>query len=380
MHEPTIIAQKMFVQMLMLLVLSLSALVLATAKFLPDDPLVLALPYTQVSGLSHVLLEAALLTGLFAVAVYQLTESPRELYMLYYAWGILLLLIMGTGLLNILEGRYLLEMPPGLDAAIILLVVIFRRIILRDRLSPIWALGTAVVIACLLLGLIPPENPLSDRVSRTISVGLRYNVGYTLMALASFYPLVDEEYLYRLAGWLTILGAIACLPPLTGIGLIPIPAWYLVPVVLVSSIGFLYSVPTYRGWFGFGASYLAFALCALGTLLSIPAAASYTLGTHLSQVQHTMVSIGILGLILGFFDPHGAHNRFRYWLMIIGFVLSSLSIVLVGVVQVYAERFFGIGYLDAQQSFVGLYALHLLSLLLALAGIFGVMRRFLRWS
>ncbi len=119
-----ILAWQLYAQTLLLLVLYSAASLMTAIKFMPTDPLATALPYMQVSGLSHVLLELALLTGLFATSVYFLfNEITQQLMWVYRAWTAFLLITVLTGLMGLFTGQYMLELPLLLDGALFILVI-----------------------------------------------------------------------------------------------------------------------------------------------------------------------------------------------------------------------------------------------------------------
>ena len=191
-----ILAWQLYAQTLLLLVLYSAASLMTAIKFMPTDPLATALPYTQVSGLSHVLLELALLTGLFATSVYFLfSEINQQLMWVYRAWTAFLLITVLAGLMGFFTGQYMLELPLLLDGALFILVVAWSIILFQGKDNAgklVLMTGLLIVILGILVSLFTASNPLTDRIMRIITVNMRFFVGYPMTGLAILYWLYND--------------------------------------------------------------------------------------------------------------------------------------------------------------------------------------------
>lgn len=378
-----ILAWQLYAQTLLLLVLYSAASLMTAIKFMPTDPLATALPYTQVSGLSHVLLELALLTGLFATSVYFLfSEINQQLMWVYRAWTAFLLITVLAGLMGFFTGQYMLELPLLLDGALFILVVAWSIILFQGKDNAgklVLMTGLLIVILGILVSLFTASNPLTDRIMRIITVNMRFFVGYPMTGLAILYWLYNDIPLNAGAGILATVGSIVSIAPLNAIGVINLPAWILVPLIV---IGIFYVVraltSSTRAWQNVGILLMALGMGVLGTLFIIPSVGSYAIGTRLSDLQYTLVAWSVLLFILSslsislensLIEPVTYGNSLTFWLIAGGIVASTQALLLAGVVQLILERVLTLGYLDTQAVLVPLYVLWIVGIMIMAVGI-----------
>src|SRR5436190_22245684 len=114
---------RFFQQTVIMLILAVIAALVAGVKFLAaNDPLLTVLPYNQAGALANVLLNLTVLTGLIGGGLY-LTDQWRintvALRLAGIVWAILLILAVLAGLLGLLVGRNLLELPLVLNVVLV---------------------------------------------------------------------------------------------------------------------------------------------------------------------------------------------------------------------------------------------------------------------
>lgn len=383
MNQQRILAWQLYAQTLLLLVLYSAASLLTAIKFLPIDPLANAVPYMQVSGLSHVLLELALLTGLFATSVYFLfSDISKYLMWIYRAWTAFLLITVLAGLMGLFTGQYMLELPLLLDGALFVLVLAWSIVLFQGKDNAgklVLMTGLMVVALGILVSLFPASNPLSDRIMRIITVNMRFFVGYPMTGLAILYWIYNDIPLNAGAGILATVGSIVSIAPLNSIGVINLPAWILVPFVI---IGIFYVVraltSSTRAWQNAGILLMALGIGVLGTLFVIPSVGSYAIGTRLVDLQYTLVAWSVLLFILSSLsmslenttiEPVTYGNSLTFWLISGGIVASTQALLLAGVVQLILERVLTVGYLETQTVLVPLYVLWIAGIMIMALGI-----------
>jgi nitric oxide reductase subunit B len=404
-------ALRLFSQTIMLLIVWALAALLAAAQFLsPDAPLARALPYQQISALANVLLHLAALTGLLAGGVY-IAVGERVLHagLLRYTswlWTALLILALLAGLLNILEGRQLLELPPLLDVLLIIVLLAFAlNVLLGARQVPavqVWSIGLLLSAGCTLIGLLPTGDYLADRALRALATGLNLYVALPLAAVALGFwlmhrfsnvtPAWTQMGIYTIAGLVTLAGTLVNLTPLHTLGA---PEWtrtlgglalFIVPLSYL-----IYASHSYRALadrnatYTFAAHWYALALLLyllgiglLGGVQAAPSVSAYTLGTRLSDLQSTLALLAPLAMALGVINQataelRGSNQRVTglspFWLVAFGAVGSALALGAAGVAQVFLERRLSIGYLDTQNLLTPLYAGWVFGLLLLALGV-----------
>lgn len=383
MNQQRILAWQLYAQTLLLLMLYSATSLLTAIKFMPLDPLANALPYMQISGLSHVLLELALLTGLFATSVYFLFDDINKALMwVYRAWTGFLLLTVIAGLMGFFTGRHMLELPLLLDALLFVLVMAWSVILFQGKDNAgklVLMTGLTIVVIGILVSLFPASNPLSDRIMRVITVNMRFFVGYPITGLVILYWIYNDIPLNAGAGILAIVGSIVSIAPLNSVGIINLPAWVLVPFVL---IGMFYVVraltSSTRAWQNVGILLMALGIGVLGTLFIVPSVGSYAIGTRLSDLQFTLVAWSVLLFILSSLSMSLENsqiesvtygNSLTFWLISGGIIASTQALLLAGVVQLFLERVLSIGYLDSQTIIVPLYVLWIVGLVILSLGI-----------
>jgi len=383
MNEKRILAWQLYAQTLLLLVLYSAASLMTAIKFMPSDPLSIALPYMEISSLSHVLIELAILTGLFATSVYFLfTEVKKIMLWVYRAWTAFLVITVIAGLSDMFTGRHLLELPLLLDAALFTLVVAWSYVLFtgKDNAGKLVLMtGMGFVITGILVSLFPANNPLNDRILRVITVNMRFFVGYPLTGLAILYWLYNDIPINAGAGILAAVGSIVSIAPLNAIGVINLPAVILVPLIF---IGMFYVVraltSSTRAWQNVGILLMALGMGVLGTLFVIPSVGSYAVGTRLADLQITLVTWSVMLFILSSLSDSLVNtqietttygNSLTFWLVSGGIVAGTQALLLAGVVQLLLERVLGVGYLDTQTVLVPLYVLWIVGILIWSVGI-----------
>lgn len=422
----------MFAQTILLLLLYVGVLLVTAVKFLPEDPLALAVPYHHAHSFASILLSLILLTGLTAGGLYLISAQrydymlKREnfLYRVYQAWTIGLILAVCAGALNLAEGRYALELPPTLDIFFIILQLAFLTFAVMsldnaslaqdvtltaehgttrtpwNAFALVWCVGMALNILCQGIGLLPPQHYLQDRVLGTLAAGLQLNAAFLLMALAIAFWLMTrfstvtsawvETGLYHVSGLLSIAGVLVSAAPLThlpgalaGLGSITV---FIVPVLGVMFVAHSYRALSQRHasytlaahWVALSVVLLFAGLGIAGGLLAVPGIQQVAQGTHLTSMQTALTQFGILAVILGLMNQAVAEMRghnaritglLPFWLIAAGMVGSTLALMVAGVVQVYMERLLSIGYLDTQSALLPLHVLWVIGLLLIAPGV-----------
>jgi hypothetical protein len=370
------VAAKMMLQMAILTVLYSVALLLTAVKFLPDDRLVNALPYPQVSAMSNMLLELALLSGLIGAAVYAAVEGESvQLKWAFRAWTLFLLVTCIAGALDLLEGRNLLEIPRLLDLVLIGLLIAFMVLVAQGSSIEagqgkyVWLVGIGFVLAAYVVSFIPVTSILVDRVLRVLTVQMRFNVGYVLAGLAVIYWFPRQMNIYLTGGIAAVMGTLVSFSPLTAIGQSRLADWL---VILVLVIGWILLIRelTHPGnapqrCVTLGLLLLTFSLGLLGSLSSIQRIAAYTQGTLFSTVQLQLIMLSILIILIGFARQSMTNtpSALGFWLTTLGIVGGSLALLMAAGVQTVMERALSIGYLDVQNALVPFYVLWIISLL-----------------
>lgn len=362
------LSRRLHIQTIVLFALYAMAALLSAVKFLPIDPqAVSSLPYHHIGGLRNLLLDLTIWTALLAggLALARSTPAantryPIALLWLVRAWTALLIIAGLTGLLAAQEGRYLLELPPILDVALILLAALFVVIVLghpgRGTAVFVWAAGMLLALVCLGISLIPAADPAQDRVLRAVAVGLRYHVGYVVAALAlAWASAVDVRRLWPLptvAGIAAAAGTVIALGPLAAVGAIPLHGLFPALALIALAAALFLAV---RGPALPQASALVAAGGILGVLIAIPAAGADIQGTGLSDLVIFLTAAGVI--LLAGLGGEGSTERgggARY-LLVTGVLVAGLAALLAGVVQVYLERVLSVGYLDTQNALTPLF-------------------------
>jgi nitric oxide reductase subunit B len=405
------IAYGFFAQPVVLLMLYAAVGLLSAVKFLsPDDPLALTIPYQFVGGLANVLLNLAVLTGLLGGGVYAAggDSVPNGRLLQYVAWGWtgLLILAFAAGLLGLLDGRHMLELPFALRILqLVLMILILYSIVSsspRSSAMQVWAVGLGISAVTILVSLIQPSDFLADRVLRALAVGLNQNVAYPLAAFALGYWLMRrfsiveavwiDTGIYTVAGLVTLAGVMVTVSPLVLLGA---PEWagvvgniaaILVPILYLIVAAHCYSALSNRStdpalsahWFALSLVLLLLGVGLLGGLASAPGISQWTIGTRLTDLQATLTLLGAGVMALGVVNQgaaelYGQNRRITglspFWLVTFGAVGGGLALGAAGVAQTYMERLLSVGYLDTQNLLIPLYILWVVGMLLLAAGL-----------
>jgi len=398
-------------QAVALLMLYTAVTLLGAAKFVSSDPLAVSLPYQHVGAFANVLLHLSVMSGLLGGGVYVLAgQGMRDDALLSYSfrlWSVILILAFFAGLLGLLEGRNLLELPPPLDIAQIVAILLILAGMVRSqaRWTPfvqVWMVGMALGVVCTIIGLIPTTDYLADRTLRALAVGLNVNVAYVLAALALGYWLMHrfsdvpqgwaDSSLYTAAGVLALAGVLVSL---SGFYTLGVPEWAItlgnIGAVAVPILYLIVAAHTYKAlssrnptvtlaahWYALGLLLLLIGAGLLGGLQVAPGIQQWTAGTRLSDLQLTLTALAAIAIVLGVVNQVTAEMRGQnrrvmgltpFWLVAFGIVGGGLALGGAGLVQTYLERVAGIGYLETQTLIVPLYALWLGGWLAAALGI-----------
>ncbi|GAB5492995.1 MAG: hypothetical protein Phog2KO_32100 [Phototrophicaceae bacterium] len=383
MNDQRILAWQLYAQTLLLLVLYSAASLLSAIKFMPLDPLANALPYVQISGLEHVLLDLALLAGIFASSVYFLfDELSKALQWVYRAWTGFLVLTVLAGLMGFFTGQHMLELPFLLDIALLVLIIAWSIILFQGKDNAgklVLITGLLFVVIGILFSLFPASNPLSDRIMRVLTVNMRVFVGYPLAGLVILYWIYEDIPLHISAGILAILGSIASIAPLNAVGIITFPAWVLAPCLAIGSVYLAYTlISSTQAWQSIAILLMILGIGVLGTVFIIPEIGSYAIGTRLSDLQVTLVAWSVLLIIISSLslslknsqiDSVTNSKSLTVWLILGGIIASTQTLLLAGVVQVFLERVLSVGYLDTQTIIIPLYTLWIIGILILSLGL-----------
>jgi nitric oxide reductase subunit B len=375
---------QLIAQMALLLVLYAGAYLLTALKFLADDPLAVALPYSQISSLSHIFLDLALLSGLIAVALYYAVDTmSNSLIWAYRAWTALLILAVFAGMLGWLEGRHLLELPFLLDSLLIIALILWIIVIWQgsqlSETKTIFLIGMIIITIAFALSFLP-VNPVQDRLLRVVMVNMRFFLGYGLCGLAVVSWLKRSESSPLLnAAILILVGTLLSLIPLTAVGIVHFPAIITVPIIFLGTL-FITQNSLIQGqsWVNSGLLFLLIGMGILGAILAIPTVGQFALGTHLSHLPFSLVAwagiVFVFGAVSHWLEGTRSFNSisatsWSFKLIIAGLLASQFALLIVGVVQVYMERILSLGYLNSQNTLIPLYLLWITASLVWAIGI-----------
>jgi hypothetical protein len=408
------------VQAVVLFMLYMAATLLVAVKFIRNDPLAVSLPYQHVAAFSNMLLNLSVVSGLLGGGIYvvaaqnadnripgQRLKNENLLSYAFSLWTLILILAFFAGVLGLLEGRNLLELPPILDTAqiVVILLIIVSVARSQSRWTPIalvWTVGMALSVVCTLTGLVPTSDYLVDRVLQVLAVGINLDVAYVLAAVALGYWLMHrfsdvpqgwaDNSLYTVAGLLSIAGVLVSLPEFYILGA---PEWVrilgniallVVPILYLIVAAHSYKALSNRNptvtlaahWYALGLLLLLIGAGLLGGLQAAPGIRQWTAGTRLSDLQTTLTTFAIVAIVLGVVNQVAAEMRGQnrrvtgltpFWLVAFGIVGGAAVLGCAGVVQTYLERIAGIGYLETQTLLIPLYMLWLLAWLAIALGI-----------
>jgi nitric oxide reductase subunit B len=370
MNAPKQIAWQLFFQACLLLLLYAAASLFLGVKFLPTDPLAVTLPFAQVAAVKHMLLDAALLTGLLGTAVYFLLESPSPLLTwLYRAWTIFLLLTALSGLMGFYEGRHMLELPFYLDILQLVLIAAWIFVLALGKADA----GKEIFLAALLIisiayafSLLPIQSLLYDRILRILMVNARYFVAYPLAAVVIAYWMKPDLQIYYVAAAMTVLGSMVSIAPLTAVSTIPATGIIIAPAIFLFALFVTRMTLSRDNWGNLSLLLMMLSLGVLGTAFAIPALGKHILGTQLSEVQYDLAAWGVIAVLFSLICQlsQDNHQNFRFWLTAGGIIGAALALGIAGVVQSFMERVLSIGYLDTQSTILALYMLWIAGIML----------------
>ncbi len=408
------IVYRLLIQMIVLLLLYALAALLGALKFLSPDDALGSLPYNQVGALGNILLQLAVLTGLLGGGVYAAVTGradarlPHDRLLRVGAglWTALLALAVIAGLLGVLDGRHLLELPPLLAALQIAAAGLIGMAVMTGapRLPAVrvWLVGLGISLLAALAGLIIPGDFIQARALQTLAAGMIIYVAYPLMAVALGFWLMQrfsnvtpawaDTGIYNVAGLVTAAGVLLVLPPFYAleaaewVGTLGTISAVVIPVCYLIFAAHGYRALSDRNptqtlaahWFALALLLFLLGPALLGALQAVPDISRYTLGTRLSDLQTTLTAFAPAALALGVANQAAAelrgHNRrvtgfIPFWLAAFGMVIAGLALGAAGVAQTYLERLLSVGYLDTQTLLSPLYTLWLGGLALAALGL-----------
>jgi nitric oxide reductase subunit B len=409
------IAYGFFVHTVLLLIAYALVSLLSAVKFLGDDPLALTLPFHQVNSFASVLIQLAIVSGLLGGGVYMVVSAradnqvtdERWLLYAFRLWNFLVILGIAAGLLGLLEGRSGLELPPLLDIGVVIVVVVVVLIAMKNsrRVSsivPVWTVGLALYVVGIVVGLIPPNDFMQDRMLRALAVGIQLYIAFPVAAVALAFwlmhrmsnitPVWAEMGVNVVAGFVALAGALLTLPTfyslvesegiraLGGIGVVVLPVVYLI-----------FAAHSYRAlsdrntnatlaaqWLALGVLLFLIGGGLLGGVGALPNLRDFTTGTRLSDLQTTLMQFAVVALLLGVFNQaiaelRGQNRRVTglmpFWLVAFGVIGGGAALAAAGVAQVYLERLLSVGYLETQTLLIPLYTLWFMGLILLAFGV-----------
>ncbi|MBZ0277165.1 MAG: hypothetical protein K8I60_13535, partial [Anaerolineae bacterium] len=309
---------------------------LGAVKFIsPDDPLAVSLPFQQVSALTHIALNLAVITGLLGGGLYVALDAaadkrlPNEPLLVYTGqlWSGFIVVALLAGLFGFSAGRQGLELPSVLVVVQLVLVgLVGVNVSLKRGWSPleqVWLIGLAAHLLALLIGLAPAPDYLHDRVLRVLAVGVNTNVAYVLMALAlgfwlmhrfsNITPAWADTGVIVTGGWAALAGVLVTLPGLYPLG---VPDWlltlgrislFVIPICYLVIAAHSYKAFSDRNptqtlaghWLSLGIVLLLLGPGLLGAAQALPGVMQWTVGTRLSDLQGTLTGVAALAVTLG---------------------------------------------------------------------------------
>jgi hypothetical protein len=351
---------------------------------LPTDPLAQSMPFAHLAALKHILLDAALLTGLMGAAVHFLLEDKSPLLpWAYRAWTVFLVLTGVAGVMGFYEGRHMLELPYYLDIAQLVLLALWLVVLAPGKAN----LAKEVFLAALLIigvsygfSLVPIQSALYDRILRVLMVNARYFLAYPLAALVIGYWRKPDLPIYQLASAMVILGSMVSLAPLTATGALWATGLIIAPLIFLFALFITRMTITGDYWANLSVLMLMLSLGILGAAFAVPALGMHMVGTQLSEVQFDMAAWAIVGVLFSVLCQLSEDNYqgFRFWLVAGGLVTAASALIIAGVAQSFMERVLSIGYLDTQNTILPLYIIWIIGILLWSLGFFLQSVRLLR--
>jgi nitric oxide reductase subunit B len=402
------VAYGFFAQTVILLMLYAAVTLLGAVKFLADDPLAVSLPYHHVGALSNVLLHLTAVSGLLGGGIYVIASQQtdnripgprlrdeRLLGITFGLWAVVVGAAFAAGTLGLLEGRHLLELPPVLDIAqviviVLVLVNVTRSVSAWTPLAQVWTAGMSLSAVCSVIGLIPATNYVIDRLLRALAVGANLNVAHVLAAVALGYWLMHrfsdvpqgwaDSSLYTVAGLVSLAGMLVTLPgfyPLGGVTVLSNLAVFVAPALYLILAAHSYKALSSRNatvtlaahWYALGLLLFLLGPGLLGGLQAAPGIRQWTIGTRLTDLLATLTALAVIAIVLGVINQAAAELRGQnrrvtgltpFWLVAFGIVGGGAALAGAGIAQTYLERILGVGYLETQTLIAPLYALWVL--------------------
>jgi len=402
------IIANLFTQSALLFIAYALLALLGAVKFLGNDPLSSALPYHQVAPWSAVLLRLAIMSGLLASGLKMFadsvpsdplenaesaSQSARILNYTAQGWTVFVIVAFLFGALGLLDGRYGMELPVFLSIIQAILMALFVSVIainarpLNHSLA-VWLMGMFISTLCTFTTVISPSDPLQAQTVATVAAGVNLNVAHMVAAAAILFWLLghdqsaqDETAVYLYAGTLAVTGALVTLAPLN---LLSANSAFLSVLTLIAAAGaavifirwITISVKQAAGWVTLAAFLLLCGLSILGGFSAVGSISRWTLGTRLSDLQVTLISLAVMTLVLAMNEAYENKTRTNraqlpFWLISGGILIAGFGLAGAGLVQTYLERIVGVGYLETQTYIQPLYAVWTLGLVALLLGAVG---------
>lgn len=410
------IAYRLFVQTVVLLFLYALVALLGAVQFVDSHFLVNVFPYHQLGALAHVLLYMSILTGLAGGGIYLVASERADgtikneplLGYVSHGWTVLLVLVFLAGIFGLLDSSaYRMELPLLLDVLLAILLGAFvfltaMSVTIWSAIPTVWTVGMVIAIGCILVGLYSPADHVQTAAIRVLVVGIQFNIGFVLAAVALGFWLMHrfsnitrgwaEHGLLIVGGFLSLAGLLVSLPPLYG----------LVERDLVRTVGgvgvlfgplavMIFAAHSYRAlsdrnqsrtlaahWYALALILFIAGIGIVGAVGTIRDVNQWTQGTRLSDLQYSLVALGVTAVVLGVINQgvaelRGENRRITglmpFWLVAFGIISVGAALAAAGIVQVYLERIFGVGYLDVQRELAPLYQGWIGGLILVLVGI-----------
>jgi nitric oxide reductase subunit B len=395
----------------LLLALYAAASLFGAVKFLSnDDPFALTLPYQQVGALANVLLNLALVSGLVGGGIYMAAMVRADSALRYETllmwtsrlWSVVLILAFGAGMLGLLNGRHMLELPPVLDFTVLVVIVSTLANVALTRTWPptitVWFAGMALCAVCLVVGHSVTQFS-QDRIFTALAVYGNLNVAYPLAAVALGFWLMRrfsnvsqtwaDRGVFNVSALVALAGALLTAAMLYAPGVQAWPgnvALFAVPFAYLVFAAHSYKAiadrnPTFTlaaHWVGLAVLLFLLGTAVVAVLNAIPSLRQWTTGTRLSDLQTTLQAWAVLAVILGIVNQVAAEMRGQnrrvtgytpFWLVTFGVIGGGLALGIAGAAQTYMERVLSVGYLDSQALLVPLYAFWVLGLVSIALGV-----------
>ncbi|MFN8531585.1 MAG: hypothetical protein U0670_23520 [Anaerolineae bacterium] len=393
------IAYQFLTHFVVLMLVYAASVLLGAVKFLGADALADTLPYSQVAQISSTILLLALLSGGIGGGLYALSQERSDKRFPYEnvlrwarrGWTLLCVLTAGAGLLGLLKGRTGLELPPLLDALLIVVLALILFVVVRGvprwwSLPLVWTLGITAVLLGEVVGLLPVD-PAHDRLLGVLAVGLRDTLGIGLLAVALIFwqmqrfsdlsPGWVNIGVYSVGGFWSMAAALLTLQSLVTLGVpaavqVGVLGVIALPVIAAIFASHAYLALSHRNttrtlsahWVSLAIVLLLIGVGLLGALNALPDVNRMIAGTRLTDLQHTLILLAFAAALFGTVNQVGAELREEnrritglapFWLVGFGLIVGAIGLGGAGIVQIYLERLLSVGYLETQTLIVPLY-------------------------